>query len=266
MKSADFIDHIPARFYQKAFAYRDIESECRFLSNVATQISSVEPKKILELAAGPSEHAIWFGKLPGTESHALDISNEMIQLASRIAKEESSNVKFHCQDMVSINIAERDFDLCYCLIASISYITTQDYFLKHLSSVAKILRPGGVYIIETVHPKELLCDQWTTINEWTTDLGIEGQLTLSFGNNEDLVDPITQTRPVRVEVKEEHPEKGVSMFASTVEMKDYLYQELLALVAQSPLSVKKVYGGFDMNINFDNSEKSWRCILALGLD
>lgn len=259
----EFVDHIPAKIYQKVFGYRDVRTECDFLKAVSESITSQRPVKFLEIASGPSEHAILLGKGLNVSSHALDLSSEMIELAKTVAITEKSEVQFHHCDMVEFDLPDTDFDMAYCLIDSISYILTQSEFLRHLTSVAKVLKPGAVYVIETLHPKELFGNQRTTKTEWTTDLGDEGSLTISFGNNKDKVDPISQARPVLVEVIEDHPITGQRRFSSVVDMKIYLYQELLALIHQSEFLIADVFGGFDTEIAFDNSRQSWRCILAL---
>lgn len=263
MHDTGFLDHIPARLYQKAFAYRDIEKECNFLLKAGALVSARNPVKFLEIASGPSEHAIWFGAKDGLNSHALDLSCEMIELAEIAAIAASSRVSFHKLDMVDFDLSEGNFDLAYCLIDSISYITSQSDFLQHLTSVRKALRPGGTYIIETLHPKTVLNGEKTTITEWTTDLGDEGNLTIRFGSNKDELDPITQVRPVEVQAVENHPQRGKKMFSSIIDMKIYLFQEIVALVGQSDFMISGVYGDFDQSVIFDNSSKSWRCILVL---
>lgn len=263
MQDTRFFDHIPARIYQKAFAYRDVEKECKFLLKAAALASARNPVKFLEIASGPSEHAIWFGAKDGFNSHALDLSCEMIELAENAAKAASSRVSFHKRDMVDFDLPEGNFDLAYCLIDSISYITSQSGFLQHLTSVRKVLQTGGAYIIETLHPKTILNGKDTTITEWTTDLGDEGSLTIRFGSNTDALDPITQVRPIEVHAVEDHPLRGKTVFTSVMDMKTYLFQELVALVGQSDFVISGVYGDFDQNVVFDNSRESWRCILVL---
>ena len=67
-----------ARYYDIAFAYRDFAEECEFLTRAATPHLGRMPESVLELAAGPANHAIELARR-GLAATALDREPAMVQ-------------------------------------------------------------------------------------------------------------------------------------------------------------------------------------------
>jgi len=65
-------------YYETAFSFRDIVQEANFLKLAIKKFSSVDVKKVLEIASGPAPHA---GELvkAGYSYTGLDINQKMIE-------------------------------------------------------------------------------------------------------------------------------------------------------------------------------------------
>ena len=70
-----------ARYYDIAFAYRDFAEECDFLIRAAALHLGRDPSSVLELAAGPANHAIELARRFGTGAVAVLLSYHIGRVA-----------------------------------------------------------------------------------------------------------------------------------------------------------------------------------------
>ncbi len=252
-----------ARLYAEAFNWRDVPIEGLFLKAIAQAHLGREVRRVLELASGPAEHARWFAAAqPPIEAHALDASAAMLAYASDKAQALGVALQVHREDMCDFELRGLDADLAFCLVDSISYITDHDAFASHLVSVAGALAAGGVYVIETVHPKEQLGSEPMPERAWSVER--DGRtISVEFGLEGDAFDSLTQVRQTRVRITEREGERVCAVLEDLCPMKLYLYQEILALLRGSPFELVATRGELALDVPFDDSEASWRMVLIL---
>lgn len=145
---------------------------------------------------------------------------------------------------------------------SASYMLTNEDVITHLKAVAGILNPGGIYILEMNHPKDIFRVSTTTVNSW--EMAKDGiQVKLQWGAKEDVFDPISQITHVSVRLEYVDGEKrGVSEDRSP--QRCFTATELAALVAASGVfEIVDWYGAMDLSIPFDNDKKAWRMVPVL---
>ena len=83
----------------------------------------IAPKKILDVGTGSGCIALMMKKLfPDSEVHAVDISNDAINLAKENAEINNLEVNFYQSDLLS-NVEKLDFDL---IVANLPYIPTSN--------------------------------------------------------------------------------------------------------------------------------------------
>lgn len=99
-------------------------------------------ERILDLATGPGEPAMSLARLVGPDGHVtgLDLSEKMIELATRVARERRlDNAEFHVMDAEHLTFADESFD------AVVSRFGFQIF--TNPEAVAKeayrVLRPNG---------------------------------------------------------------------------------------------------------------------------
>jgi SAM-dependent methyltransferase len=134
--------------YDLAFSYRDYSKEVDALMDWYHQFSSKSvPGAVLELAAGPSRHAIEFA-MRGVSATALDSAPEMCAYARDVARAARvSGFKAALGDIRSFSMSET-FDLGLLLLDSVAHLHTRADFVRHLRAVGAHVRANGLYVIE----------------------------------------------------------------------------------------------------------------------
>ena len=124
------------------------------------------PRSVLELAAGPAEHARELARR-GLEATALDLSAAMCARAGDLAKADGLSLTVVEADMRDFRLPG-EFDLAITMLNSLCHLLSLDDMLRHLASVARHLAPGGLYIVELAHPADFFAAERRTSTEWTS--------------------------------------------------------------------------------------------------
>jgi hypothetical protein len=142
--------------------------------------------------------------------------------------------------MKEFALGSHRFDLAYILLGSL-YVATNDQFLDHLDSVARILRRGSLYLLDGVVRFNILAahkERWTI-----TRRGISVRTTYQ----PELLDPLKQTCVEHV-ITEVNDHGKRMTFDSGLLRKPFFPQEFLLLVK---LHKKLEFVGWFMNFNFN---------------
>lgn len=222
-----------AKAYDIAFLERDFDVECDFLewclNNLAgLKKSNRQKKRFLELASGPARHAREFAKR-GWKSYALDISDEMVEYAVHEAKKEGLEIQGIVGDMVNFKLNKKAI-LAASLMESIAHITTNDDMVSHLKSVARNLKPGGIYVIEATHPQFFFPDDEP--NTWESSEG-NFWVEITFGTPEDPYNSLTQTWQSTTKLKIKNGNAPLIETESISEVRWYLLQEMKLLIEKA---------------------------------
>ncbi len=130
-------------YYDLAFSFRDLSREVQFMEQALHAYSSLRPRRVLELACGTAPHLPqWHAR--GCLYTGLDTSREMLAAARR----RGVPATLLQQDMVCFALGHK-FEIAYVMLGSL-YARTNEEFLDHLDSVARSLRPGGLYVLDGV--------------------------------------------------------------------------------------------------------------------
>lgn len=96
-------------------------------------------RKALDIACGAGRHAAWLAE-QGWNVTACDISLEALRRAQALASERGVRLALYCQDLESLSLPSKHFDLIVCFF----------YLQRELFSVLKAaLRPGGLIVYKT---------------------------------------------------------------------------------------------------------------------
>lgn len=134
--------------YRLAFAYRNIALEVSALIRWFKKLTPERkrPVTMLELAAGPADHAIEFARR-GINATALDLSPIMCKFARRQARMQAVSLKVVKGDMIRFALEQR-YDMVITMLDSVNQIHRINDMIKHLRSVAGCLSDDGLYVIE----------------------------------------------------------------------------------------------------------------------
>ncbi len=133
------------RYYEIAFSYRDIRKEVDVMEECIRCFSKIPVRRVLDLACGPAPHLEEFARR-GYEYVGLDINKSMLDYAGRKARAIGIKAIFVKADMKNFALG-KPVDFAFTMLGSLYVKTTED-ILNHLNSVAKALKPGGLYLLD----------------------------------------------------------------------------------------------------------------------
>ena len=265
--SARYLGRVPGiydepEFYEAACAYRDVPAEVNALlrwSGKHRGPDSGPPRSVLELAAGPAEHARDLARR-GLEATALDLSPAMCARAHDLAEAAGTRLTVVQADMRDFSLPG-DFDLAITMLNSLCHLLSLDDMLRHLAAVARHLGRDGLYIMELAHPADFFAAERRTSSEWSTEVG-GGTVSVRWGA-QDQIDPVTQITQEHVSVTYHKRGGPVRTVTDVVPNRFWTATELSAAIRLAGgFTVAASYGDFDTDLPVDAPE-AWRMILAL---
>src|ERR1700760_541386 len=159
--------------YELACAYRDVPAEADALLAWCATHHDGPVGSVLELAAGPAEHARELARR-GLRAAALDRSAAMCAYAADRAAAGGVELDVVEADMRSFTVPGPDgtrfqFDLAVTMLNSACHLFTLDDLVRHLRAVRLQLAPGGLYIVELAHPADVFAPVPRTSSTWTVE-------------------------------------------------------------------------------------------------
>ncbi len=250
-------------FYEAACAYRDVPVEVDALLRWSGKHRTCDTgplRSVLELAAGPAEHARELARR-GLEATTLDLSAAMCARARELAAAAATRLTVVQADMRDFSIPGQ-FDLAITMLNSLCHLLTLDDLLQHLGSVARHLAPGCLYIIELAHPADFFAAERRTSNEWTSEVN-GGTVSVRWGGGKDEIDPITQITREHVSVTYHKRGGAVRTVSDVVPNRFWTATELAAAIRLAGgFAVVASYGDFDADTSVEAAD-AWRMILVL---
>ena len=246
--------------YELACAYRDVRAEVTAVLAWCGEHSREEVQSVLELAAGPAEHALELARR-GLRATALDKSAAMCGFAAARAEAAGLALGVVEADMRDFKLPDR-FDLAITMLNSLCHLFTLDDLLAHLAAVAAHLRPGGLYIAELAHPADYFAPVPRTSSEWTIDQeGVRAEV--RWGGGQDRIDPVTQITREHMSITAHNPDGTVRAASDVVPNRFWTATELTAAVRLAGgFAVAASYGDFGTDSPVDAPD-AWRMILVL---
>jgi SAM-dependent methyltransferase len=249
-------------FYEAACAYRDVPAEVDALlrwSGAHRGPDAAPPRSVLELAAGPAEHARYLARR-GLEATALDLNPAMCARAGDLAKAAGVSLTVVEADMRDFSVPA-EFDLAITMLNSLCHLLILDDMLAHLAAVARHLSDGGLYIMELAHPADFFAAERRTSSEWSTEVG-GGTVSVRWGA-QDQIDPVTQITREHVSVTYLKRGGPVRTVTDVVPNRFWTATELAAAIRLGGgFTLVASYGDFEADLPVDAAE-AWRMILVL---
>lgn len=140
----------------------DRKAECDFIEECVHRYSSSEEKSILDIACGTGIHLREFARR-GRRVMGLDISEEMITFVRRRAEIERLEINCVKADMKEFKTT-RKYGCAVCMLDSFRFLLGEADILSHLRSVARAVKPGGLYILDLWMPLSEEKVEWEDIS------------------------------------------------------------------------------------------------------
>jgi SAM-dependent methyltransferase len=247
-------------FYEAACAYRDVPVEVDALLRWSGKHRRPGlPRSVLELAAGPAEHARNLARR-GLDATALDLNPAMCARARDLAAAGGVRLEVTEADMRDFSLPGR-FDLAITMLNSLCHLLSLDDMVRHLAAVARHIEPDGLYIMELAHPADFLGAERRTSSEWSTETAA-GRVSVRWGA-QDQIDPVTQITREHVSVTYHRRGGPVRTVTDVVPNRFWTATELAAAVRLAGgFTVAASYGDFETDVPVD-APGAWRMILVL---
>jgi SAM-dependent methyltransferase len=258
--------------YELACAYRDVPAEITAVAAWCAAHHKGPVGSVLELAAGPAEHAREFARR-GLRATALDRSPAMCAYAAARAKADGLDLAVVEADMRDFAVAAPDgepaaFDLAITMLNSACHLFTLDDLVRHLAAVRAQLAAGGLYIVELAHPADFFAPVPRTSSEWTVDApGVQAKV--RWGGRGDRIDPLTQVTQEHMTITATAADGTIRTVSDVVPNRFWTLTEFTAAIAlanarlvDSAFELVATYGDFDETTALD-APTAWRMILVL---
>ena len=144
--------HNLAVSYDRLTSDVDYEATVDFYYEILKQ-EGLSPRTAVDLACGTGSVTAILAK-KGLRVTGVDLSEEMLTVASQKAMELDNQPLFLCQNLRDLYLP-RAVDLAVCALDSLDYITDPADCREAIRRVFKYLNPGGIFIFDVNTPEKL---------------------------------------------------------------------------------------------------------------
>ena len=127
-------------------------------------IGDVKGLDVIELGCGGGQIAIVVSKMGAKSVTALDISEQQLVHARKLAERENTDITFLQGDMENLSAFSNSSMDMVISVHAISYVGNLD---NVLSEISRILRPDGRVVLCTIHPLQYVL--WEALEENTVE-------------------------------------------------------------------------------------------------
>lgn len=139
----DCYDH--PHYYGLAFDFRDLPAEARVIRELQQRFGTSGGDDLLHLACGPAQHLRALSDV-GNAYTGLDISTAMVAYAAERAADLGIDASFVEGSMIDFDLG-RQFDFIFTALGDL-YARDAAELDQHFESVARALKPGGLYLMD----------------------------------------------------------------------------------------------------------------------
>ncbi|MDP3722070.1 MAG: class I SAM-dependent methyltransferase [Candidatus Omnitrophota bacterium] len=247
------------RYY--AIGYRwNTEAECRFIEACLKAYGPSPATRLLDLGCGSGRHMTRLAK-QGYHVTGVDLSPEMVAYALEEARKAPLDVSVSVDDIRHLKV-QGSYDAAFCFMDTFRFLLTNEEIIAHLRTVAHLLAPGGLYLIDFWVP-----NQWEKIgnevHQWEQAEG-ETIVRVFYLQHPNTIDPITQTFEDELVFQVVEGDQTQEIRGGPTPTRLIMPQEFRALVdAAGVFELLATHGDFDLTRPFDGTSLSWRMISVL---
>jgi SAM-dependent methyltransferase len=247
--------------YDIAFSFRDVPDEVDFLLEATQKYSARKITSAIELACGPGYHTREIAKR-SLVSDGLDLSPDMVAYTRSLIQKELLRAEIFEGDMRCFRAAKK-YDLAYLLMASFAQLLTNQDILDNFNCVADLLSDGGIYIIETAHPRDFFGEEEPSVKHaWQISRG-DITVETNWGGDDQQFNPLTDVDDILVSYTVTTPD-GITRYECPDKYRRCSLTTFQALVKLSGrFEIAAMFGGFDLNLPLTNDRACWRFIPVL---
>jgi ubiquinone/menaquinone biosynthesis C-methylase UbiE len=225
---ADFFDEDYLRIYGPDLSEERTEQET---DHIVERLALPPGSKVLDLCCGHGRHSIALAER-GFQVTGQDLSAVFLEKARADAAEAGVLVRWVHGDMRQVPF-EKEFDAAINMFSAFGYLESEEEDQKVLNQVHRALKPGGQFLLETIHRAWLI----RNFESRGWHIGAEGVVVLE----ERQFNLLTGRNQVTVTLIDHDGARHLRQHA----MRIYSAAELVRMVAQTGLTVEAAYGALD---------------------
>jgi len=150
----------------------DLSNPLKCVDEIGWLGATIAGQQVLCLAAGGGRHSALYSAA-GASVTVVDISPGMLELDRQVARERQFQVRLIEGTMTSLPmLKDREFDL---VVHPVSTCYTDDLWSTYCE-IARVLRPGGLYISQHKQPMNLQASLEPTSGRYVIELPVQGNL------------------------------------------------------------------------------------------
>jgi SAM-dependent methyltransferase len=224
MKESNRLYDYPV-YYETAFSFRNVHREAEVFDECIKLYSKISVRRVLELGAGTAPHMEEWARRK-IEYVGIDTNEKMLDYARRKAEKLQIAATLLRADMRNFSL-DRTVDFAYTMLGSLYAKTTED-INSHFNSVARLLNPGGLYLLDWC-----VNFQWADTPDATQSWSIEkGGVKIDVNFRTEVYDRAAQT--VRNTLTANIDDAGKLLKLETEDVVRTIFpQEFLLLVERS---------------------------------
>jgi len=218
-------------FYLRAYAASERRDEAEGQALAAVRaVSAPQGGEVLDVACGFGRHAVPLARA-GYRVTGVDRSGALLAEARRRAGDDAAGggPALVQADYRELPFADASFDAALNLYTSLGYLGDEDD-TQVLAEIARVLRPGGRLVIETMHRDRLVCE-WRD-QDW--QMVGEGRLLLEQ-RTFDAGSGVSQTTQTLIDPSGERDSR-------TFSVRVYTATELVAMLLRAGFTEARCYG------------------------
>jgi SAM-dependent methyltransferase len=201
------------------------------VDGIVNLLALPQGSSILDLCCGHGRHAIPLAQR-GYRMTGQDLSEVFLRVAEKEAQALDVHVHWVHGDMRNIPF-ENEFDAVINIFTAFGYFESQDEDQKVLQQVSKALKPGGHFLLETVHREGLMRHYAPHMISYYP----EGLIELE----ERSFDLLTSRNEVQITMI--HTDGQRTEYSHSLRV--YTLTELVQMLAVAGLQMKAYYGAWD---------------------
>lgn len=211
--------------YYDVLFKRNYAAEGQFLEACLHRHGSATERSFLELGCGPARNSREFCQR-GYRSVALDLEPRMLEYAQTQANREGVSLELVEGNLIDFDLAQ-PVSMAVCMWDTILLVLTNEDMVRHLRAVSRNLLPGGIYVIETSHPRVYL-EPYIGVPFHGQSGGTDIEMT--WGLPSDPYDCIQQRYTATIRTVARRNGEVISRFEERVQQRYYQLQEMRALI------------------------------------
>lgn len=247
--------------YRRALYYdialrRDVSREADFIVQLYQHHTGKPLQSLVDIACGPGYYARQLARR-GIKTCGLDLNQEMVNMAREQAMAEGVAIDWLTADMRSFQLPQ-PVDMAITMFDSLDALIHNEDLIQHFRAVAHNLYPGGLYLVDVCHPRNLSHDVYGPFRYSGERDGIEVEII--WGTNNPRYDLVTNSTRAALEVHVNDNGRKQIIYDEADE-RLLLPQELTLLAMLSGmLQVIGWYGDYTLHQPLDHSPASQRLI------